>query len=158
LLLFWPQLYAITIRKRSLDMTTSLKGHNSGMASKRQIKANQANATKSTGPKTIAGKARSSRNAFRHGLSRWDEGDDLRTQTLSLTLAAEFAGELVARDLARAKARLTEIRAIRLKLLLTMTRQAKPQQMKSISGLGRYEKAAWAQVRRALKRVERKVP
>jgi hypothetical protein len=39
------------------------------MATERQIAANRANAKKSTGPKTAVGKRRSSRNAFRHGLS-----------------------------------------------------------------------------------------
>ena len=39
------------------------------MASERQRAANRANARKSTGPKSAAGKYRASRNAFRHGLS-----------------------------------------------------------------------------------------
>lgn len=39
------------------------------MASKRQIDANRGNASRSTGPKTKAGKQRSSRNALRHGLT-----------------------------------------------------------------------------------------
>lgn len=39
------------------------------MASERQIRANRANATKSTGPKTLNGKTVSSRNAVRHGLT-----------------------------------------------------------------------------------------
>jgi hypothetical protein len=39
------------------------------MASEKQIAANRANAKRSTGPKTAAGKLRSSREAFRHGLS-----------------------------------------------------------------------------------------
>lgn len=39
------------------------------MASERQILANRRNAQKSTGPKTALGKKRSSKNAYRHGLS-----------------------------------------------------------------------------------------
>src|SRR5260370_16962423 len=39
------------------------------MASEKQIAADRANAQKSTGTKTAAGKLKSSRNAFRHGLS-----------------------------------------------------------------------------------------
>jgi hypothetical protein len=39
------------------------------VASKRQILANRRNAKKSTGPKTALGKKRSSKNAYRHGLS-----------------------------------------------------------------------------------------
>jgi hypothetical protein len=39
------------------------------MASERQIAANRRNAQKSTGPKSVQGKKRSSKNAYRHGLS-----------------------------------------------------------------------------------------
>jgi type II secretory pathway component HofQ len=39
------------------------------MTTERQRAANRANAAKSTGPKTRAGKTRSSQNAYRHGLS-----------------------------------------------------------------------------------------
>jgi hypothetical protein len=39
------------------------------MASERQIAANRQNAKRSRGPKTEHGKARSSRNALRHGFS-----------------------------------------------------------------------------------------
>jgi len=38
------------------------------MATEKQIAANRANARLSTGPRTIAGKQRASRNAYRHGL------------------------------------------------------------------------------------------
>jgi hypothetical protein len=40
------------------------------MATERQIAANRANAKRSTGPKTAAGKMKSSRNSYKHGLSR----------------------------------------------------------------------------------------
>ena len=39
------------------------------MATEKQIAANRSNAKRSTGPKTLAGKTTSSRNAYRHGLS-----------------------------------------------------------------------------------------
>ena len=39
------------------------------MASEKQVAANRRNATKSSGPRTKSGKARSSRNALNHGLS-----------------------------------------------------------------------------------------
>jgi hypothetical protein len=39
------------------------------MASEKQIAANRINARKSCGPRTVAGKARASRNALRHGLA-----------------------------------------------------------------------------------------
>jgi hypothetical protein len=56
------------------------------MASEKQIAANRANAEKSTGPRTAAGKLKSSRNAFRHGLSRLLLSDPIekKYQTLHL--------------------------------------------------------------------------
>lgn len=52
------------------------------MATERQIAANRRNARKSTGPRSNAAKKRTSRNAYRHGL------------TLSLTSSAAFAKRL----------------------------------------------------------------
>ncbi len=53
------------------------------MSSAKQIEANRLNAKKSTGPKTPAGKARSSRNAFIHGLSS-------QRPTVTIENSAEF--------------------------------------------------------------------
>ena len=39
------------------------------MATKTQLEANRANARRSTGPKTASGKARSSMNGLKHGLT-----------------------------------------------------------------------------------------
>jgi hypothetical protein len=46
------------------------------MTSEKKISANRKNAARSTGPKTAAGKQRSSRNALWHGLSTWLNGND----------------------------------------------------------------------------------
>ena len=45
------------------------------MTSKARIEANRANARRSAGPRTAAGKARASRNALRHGLNTPIEAD-----------------------------------------------------------------------------------
>src|SRR5215475_4799745 len=60
------------------------------MASERQIAANRRNARKSSGPRSGAGKTRSSRNAYHHGL------------TVSITSSEEFAKQLdkLAREIA----------------------------------------------------------
>ena len=62
------------------------------MASEKQIAANRANAKRSTGPKTAAGKLRSSRNAFRHGLSGPLPSDPATSASLDW-IAGEVAGD-----------------------------------------------------------------
>jgi hypothetical protein len=93
------------------------------MASERQIAANRRNARKSTGPRSGTGKNRSSRNAYRHGL------------TLSITSAAGFAKQLDklvreiagdtgdaivlerAREIAQAELDLARVRRVKVALL-----------------------------------------
>ena len=64
------------------------------MASEKQILANRANAKKSTGPRTAAGRAKSSRNSYRHGLSLPMQPDPQAVDTLAKAIAGEAAGEV----------------------------------------------------------------
>ena len=128
------------------------------MASKRQIEANRANAAKSTGPRTNAGKTVSSRNAYRHGLSRWDEATGPAFARVETVLAVEFEGaaiEAACQDLSQARDRQDRLRAIRLDLILSMTDDPEPRQLKFLWSLERYEKAALSRQRRGLKRLRR---
>ena len=93
------------------------------MTSDRKIKANRVNAQISTGPKTYHGRARSAKNAFRHGLSLPIQFD----QTLCgkvIALARQIAGrhasahiENLARQVAEAQIDLQRVRCARHQLL-----------------------------------------
>jgi hypothetical protein len=66
------------------------------MASEKQIAANRANAMLSTGPKTLAGKLKSSCNAYRNGLSgllRLDPVTSAKVDAIAHALAGEKANE-----------------------------------------------------------------
>ena len=89
----------------------------------RKIRANRANARASTGPKTARGRARSARNAFRHGLSMPVESDRaLYEQVLALT--SQIAGsdtsvftQILAHRIAEAQVDLLRVRHARYRLL-----------------------------------------
>src|SRR6185437_8216135 len=91
------------------------------MASERQVAANRANALKSTGPRTAAGRAKSSRNAYRHGLSVPIAPDLEEVELLARVIANEAGGDQqpqsagddqleAARALARAQLALKRVR------------------------------------------------
>jgi hypothetical protein len=61
------------------------------VASTRKIQANRANARASTGPKTAQGRARTARNALRHGLSVPVFSDSVFSEEVD-ALAREIAG------------------------------------------------------------------
>lgn len=126
------------------------------MASRHQIEANRANAKRSTGPKTEVGKARSSRNAFRHGLSRWEPEEssaDVLVAVIGPALMQPF-GDVAALDLAHAGLQLAGVRDVRLRLLAALLADPDSVRTQDLAGLERYERAARARQRRGLRRLQ----
>jgi hypothetical protein len=93
------------------------------MTTPRQLTANRRNARASTGPKSDAGKARSARNAFRHGLAIpvWSDAEhSIQAEDLACRIAGENSSPeilSVARRVAEAQIDLGRIRAARRHLL-----------------------------------------
>src|SRR5262249_13647853 len=93
------------------------------MASERQIAANRRNARKSSGPRSGAGKTRSSRNAYRHGLTVSITSSEGFAKQLD-KLAREIAGDTEdpsllerARTIAQAKFDLARVRRAKVALI-----------------------------------------
>ena len=90
-----------------------------GVTSERKIRANRANARASTGPKTAQGRARTARNALRHGLSLPVYSDPTLSEEVE-ALAREIAGpdataeiQGLARQIAEAQIDLRRVRCAR---------------------------------------------
>ena len=129
------------------------------MASEKQIAANRANAKRSTGPKTAAGKLRSSRNAFRHGLSGPLPSDPATSASVDW-IAGEVAGDQAsnhqkagAQGFARAQVELLRIRSIRSEQLakvdLADCTDGNLRELKRLVTLDRYERYALTKRRRS---------
>src|SRR4051794_515013 len=85
-------------------LVLNLRGR-STMATKRQVEANRRNARRSSGPRSVHGKGRASRNAFRHGLSAQDSSAGFLAKLENL--ARRIAGNcqsVIALEFARAAA------------------------------------------------------
>jgi len=137
------------------------------MATQKQILANRRNAMLSRGPKTVAGKAKSSRNAFRHGLAiraARDLAVANAIEPLAHTLTdpsdhGRFNQALVA---AEAQLDLNRVRAMRVKLVSEtptkgqLFRNARANNLLvsvswAVDKLDRYERRALSRRKRALR-------
>jgi hypothetical protein len=93
------------------------------MAAEKQIAANRENAKRSTGPKTVAGRLISSRNAYRHGFScplPFDPATLAKVDVLAHALAGKEADQerlMTAAEFAEAQLELSRIRATRTALI-----------------------------------------
>jgi hypothetical protein len=126
------------------------------MASAKQIAANRANAKRSTGPRTSVGKMKSSRNAFRHGLSSdlWlDPATSLKAEAMALALVGQDSNSLQlssAAELAATQLELFRIRQVRAELMTTVDpASCDPTALKRLHALDRYERVALTKRRRA---------
>jgi hypothetical protein len=132
------------------------------MATERQIRANRANAQRSTGPRTAAGKLKSSRNAYRHGLPG-SVPLDLPTAAKANLIARELAGEHAtedrlasAADFASAQMELLRIRAIRTDQFakVDLNDGGNLKELGRLAALDRYERYALTKRRRASKKLK----
>ena len=137
------------------------------MATVRQIAASQRNGSLSRGPKTSAGKARSSRNALKHGLSIPVNRDKtLRRQiaVLARLLAQSEAGNVFGQARAAAEAELELVRArdvmgvVLTRAGITAEWNGGPEQgsavikvLPKLQRVERYERRAFSKRKRALR-------
>jgi hypothetical protein len=124
------------------------------MATDKQIAANRANSKRSTGPKTAAGKKQSSRNAFRHGLSRPLLEDEM-TMAATNAIVSALSGssneqETNATAFARALLELRRIRQVRETMFdVVMSGSVEARDVRRLMALDRYERYALGHRRRA---------
>lgn len=124
------------------------------MASNRQIEANRTNAKRSTGPKTAGGKAKSSRNALRHGLARSCQQEDPALANLVFAINSGLGSEVApdaAAAVAQAKRDLWCVRMVRQAMLADLPDCLVVEIVRRLHGLERYERSALAMQRRALR-------
>jgi hypothetical protein len=126
------------------------------VASEKQIAANRANALRSTEPRTAVGKRRSSRNAFRHGLScPLSLGPDgaAKLEAIAQAVAGDGAGQeqlLSAAEFAHAQLEVLQIRAGRSELIAKIDLdQDNTHALRRLVALDRYERYARTKRRRA---------
>ena len=125
------------------------------MATDRQIAANRANAKRSTGPKTAAGRSRSSRNAVRHGLScPLDFAMSEKADAIARLLAGVNHEQLTSTmEVAHAHVDLLRIRRVRAELMAAIdVASCDLRQLRRLVALDRYERYAHTRRRRAARK------
>ena len=130
------------------------------MATEKQIAANRANAQKSTGPRTAAGRLKSSRNALRHGLSlplHFDLQTSAKADAIARALAYDPADQerlSAATEVAQAQLELLRIRAVRAELTAIVDlASGNLEQLQRLAALDRYERFAQTKRRRASRKL-----
>ena len=126
------------------------------MATEKQIAANRANAQKSTGPKTAAGRSRSSRNAVRHGLScPLDFAMSEKADAIARLLAGVNHEQLTSTmEVAHAQVELLRIRRVRAELMAAIdVACCDPHKLRRLVALDRYERYAHTKRRRASRKL-----
>ena len=129
------------------------------MASERQIAANRANAKKSSGPRSADGKARSRRNALRHGLSIASRAiPAFQQNVIMLARALSPAGEDIggaALDAADAEIDILRVRKYRATLIEESRGKSGPLSfnLDKLDALERYERRAFSRRNKALRAI-----
>jgi hypothetical protein len=122
------------------------------VATEKQIAANRANARRSTGPKSAAGKMVSSRNAYRHGLTcplSASADTSAKLEAIARAVTGEGEEQLIsAAEFARAQLELLRIRATRAEMMTAIERDDNTQ-LRPLVALDRYERYAHTRRRRA---------
>ena len=138
------------------------------MASERQLAANRMNAQKSRGPRSVAGKARASRNAIRHGLAVnfWkDPSAAYAIEAMTKLIRESGQSERSARRAAVAEYRMTAVNAARSKIAERLRDAAENHscgqpfmaELEMLLSIDRYEKQAAYRKKIALRKIQLKV-